>query len=343
MAAITWYLTNASVSVGSDLSTSDPGAEATRSPVTGWIVGTGATLNSAWFNDVERGLSTFIDTVPPSGTLDTTNGDFWVSPTALNGTFDGANWSIHFACIATTNGGAQDGRMRCRLFKGVNQNGTSATEITAAQQSGGLVTNLATSASQLSTATFNPGAISLSNEYIFVQIGWERTGAGGMVSADVNARIGGASSCRVITSNFTSAALTGTITAGVTEEDIVAGGKTLIITLTGDTWIAAGAASFDLQRQNIINGCTSAQSEALGWNLVPKALQGVTGVVRTSDTVVTITWDAFATYDITATETITVTVPATALVLGDAVIATPTFSVTALSSLKSLCLTGVGA
>jgi hypothetical protein len=49
--------------------------------------------------------------------------------------------------------------------------------------------------------------------------------------------------------------------------------------------------------------------------------------VRTSDTVVTITWDAFATYNITAQETITVTVPGTAVVLGNPITATPTFTV----------------
>jgi hypothetical protein len=127
------------------------------------------------------------------------------------------------------------------------------------------------------------------------------------------------------------AALTGTFAPTVTETDVVAGGKTTILTLTGDTWIAAGALSFDLQRQAIIDGVTSAQSEALGWNLVPKALQSVTGVVRTSDTVVTITWDAFATYDITATETITVTIPAAALTGGVAIVASPTFTVTAVA------------
>ena len=126
-----------------------------------------------------------------------------------------------------------------------------------------------------------------------------------------------------------SAAITGTITASVNEEDIVTGGKTLIITLTDDNWIAAGAASFDLQRDEIIAGCDSAQSEALGWDLVPKALQSLSGVVRTSATVVTITWDAFATYDITANETITVTVPATAVIGGVAAVATPTFIITA--------------
>ena len=127
------------------------------------------------------------------------------------------------------------------------------------------------------------------------------------------------------------AALTGTATASITEADIVTGGKTTIITLTGDTWIAAGALSFDLQRQAIIDGHLSAQSELLGWNLVPRALQGVAGVVRTSNTVVTVTWDAFPTYNITATETITVTVPAAALVLGGAVVASPTFAITAVA------------
>lgn len=36
-----------------------------------------------------------------------------------------------------------------------------------------------------------------------------------------------------------SAALTGTILSSTTESDIVSGGKTLIITLTNDTWIPA--------------------------------------------------------------------------------------------------------
>ncbi len=128
------------------------------------------------------------------------------------------------------------------------------------------------------------------------------------------------------------AAVTGTITPSATESDIVTGGKTTIITLTNDTWIAAGAASFDLQRDEIIAGVDSSQSEATGWDLVPKATQSLGGVVRTSDTVVTITWDAFATYDITANETITVTVPGTAVASGITTVATPTFDITAAGS-----------
>ena len=125
-------------------------------------------------------------------------------------------------------------------------------------------------------------------------------------------------------------ALTGTVTTA-TEADIVTGGKTIILTLTGDTWVAAGA-TFDAQRQNIINGIDSAQAEATGWDAVVKALQGVAGVVRTSATVVTITLDAQATYNITATETITATIPATALTGAVALVATPTFTVTAVTA-----------
>lgn len=123
-----------------------------------------------------------------------------------------------------------------------------------------------------------------------------------------------------------SAALTGTITASVTAADIVAGGKTIILTLTNDTFVAAGA-TFDAQRQNIINGLLSAQSEATGWNLVVKAGLGVGTVVRTSNTVVTITLSAFATYAVSLPETITATLPATALTGGIAVVASPTFGI----------------
>jgi len=143
--------------------------------------------------------------------------------------------------------------------------------------------------------------------------------------------------------NAATATLSGTVTTA-TETDIVAGGKTIILTLTGDTWIAAGAGSFDLQRANIIAGLTSAQSELLGWNNVVKVLQGVAGVVRTSNTVVTITLDAQATYSITANETITATIPATALTGAVAIVASPTFTITNVggASSSTILMLGVG-
>ena len=79
------------------------------------------------------------------------------------------------------------------------------------------------------------------------------------------------------------AAITGTATASITEADIVAGGKTIIITLTNDTWVAAGA-TFNAIRQDIIDGLDSAQSELLGWNNEVRDKEVVGAVVRDSDT-----------------------------------------------------------
>lgn len=139
------------------------------------------------------------------------------------------------------------------------------------------------------------------------------------------------------------AVVAGTIVPSATEAEIVAGGETIIITLSGDEWIAAGAGSFDLQRDEILQGLDSAQGETLGWNLIVRDLEPVTSVVRTSNTVVTITLTAKATYDITAQETITVTVPGTALVSTNPITATPTFTIEVVSGIiHRLMLGGVG-
>lgn len=126
-------------------------------------------------------------------------------------------------------------------------------------------------------------------------------------------------------------ALTGTVTGSITETDVVNGGKTIILTLTGDTWAAAGTGPIGstADTQAIIDGIDSAQAEATGWDAVVKAgLTPATDVVRTSSTVCTITLPAFATYDITAQETITATIPAAALVTSSSpVVASPTFTV----------------
>lgn len=122
-----------------------------------------------------------------------------------------------------------------------------------------------------------------------------------------------------------SAAITGTALDAL-ESDIVSGGRTIIITLTADTWVASGP-TFNAQRQNIINGVTSAQSELTGWNNEVRDKEVVTSVVRTSDTVVTITLTASPAYKITADEIITVTVPATALTGGVELTGAPTISI----------------
>ena len=123
------------------------------------------------------------------------------------------------------------------------------------------------------------------------------------------------------------AALSGSLVPSVGKADIVAGGQTLIISLNGDTWDPTVGADNAITTA-LINGIDSAQAEATGWDAVVKAGLTFNNVVRTSDTVVTITLPVFATYDVIADETITVTVPATAVATGQAIVATPTFDVT---------------
>lgn len=124
-------------------------------------------------------------------------------------------------------------------------------------------------------------------------------------------------------------AVTGTVGNGALESELVADGGTIILTLTNDTWVASGA-TFNAQRQNIIDGLDAASSPATGWNTLIRDVIDISTVVRTSDTVVTITIPATSGYSITSDETVTVTVPASALVTSSsAVVATPTITITA--------------
>lgn len=118
------------------------------------------------------------------------------------------------------------------------------------------------------------------------------------------------------------ATLTGTaIAGGVLESEIVTGGETIIITLTGgDIWhplIGADNAITDA----LIAGITGDDEGGTGFNDEVTIVHG--GVARTSDTVVTITLPASSGYDIAGDETVTVVVPAVALTKGQAPTVTP--------------------
>ena len=143
----------------------------------------------------------------------------------------------------------------------------------------------------------------------------------------------------VVTHTAPTAAVTGTIGDGATEQEVRDGNGTILITLTGDTWVADGA-TFDAQRQAIIDGLDAASSPATGWNNKVRDSIGVASVVRTSSTLATITLAAsdVAGYAITSTETITVTVPASAITSGGAITATPTIAITAVT--ESAAITG---
>lgn len=116
-----------------------------------------------------------------------------------------------------------------------------------------------------------------------------------------------------ITANVT-ITLTGTaIAGGVLESEIVTGGETIIITLAGDTW-AATVGDDNAITDALIAGITGDDEGGNGFNDEVTVVHG--NVVRTSDTIVTVTLPAAGSYAIAADETVTVDVPAVAVAGG---------------------------
>jgi len=124
--------------------------------------------------------------------------------------------------------------------------------------------------------------------------------------------------------------LTGTMLATVDEDDITTGGKTIIITLTGDTFKAAGTGPIGstADTQALIDGFDAASSPTDGWNNEVRDKALTSEVVRTSSTVATWTVAAQSGFDISAQEIITGIIPTDVLVTGaGAITATPTFTI----------------
>ena len=103
-------------------------------------------------------------------------------------------------------------------------------------------------------------------------------------------------------------------------------GTDALLAENGDT-LRREETFFDDARQSIINGLTSAQAEAAGWNAVVRPNIPLANVVRTSATVCTVTLQAQATYAVTALEAIALTLPASALTGGASVVAVPVITV----------------
>ena len=125
-----------------------------------------------------------------TGTAITTAGDCFISPQTYNGTFAAGAWIITLTTRCTVTGA--QGRLRMRVWRSANANGTSATELTSGAIVGSIINHNATPTDFTSTLTWSPGAITLTNEYLFFQIEWQETTLGAS-TCNVLFRIGTAS------------------------------------------------------------------------------------------------------------------------------------------------------
>jgi len=174
----------------------------------GWTVAKNASPLSAEFDvGTKQASGTFSSnstTPKPGSFLTGATANAFKTPAPLSGTFAATAWTLTFAVRATT-ASSQAGRMRLRVFRSVNADGSAATEITSATQVGATSSALSTSADVTSAVTWTPAStFTLNNEYLFFVIAWEITTAGGSNSCDVQIRTGqAAGGSRFVTSNFT--------------------------------------------------------------------------------------------------------------------------------------------
>jgi len=120
-------------------------------------------------------------------------------------------------------------------------------------------------------------------------------------------------------------ALTGTaISGGVTEEMIVDGGETIIITITNDTWAPTLGANNAITTA-FLAAITGDDAGSNGFDAEVALVHG--NLTRTNANVLTLTLPAVASYAIAADETITVAPPNSSVVRGIAP-AAATFDVT---------------
>lgn len=247
MAVKNWYLTN---TTANSWRTVDEATQGAATNADGCVIGSSGTLN--WTLGFRPGteVSGWADSTQPDGSLDTTNFDALRTTNAYTGNFASANWTFNLVGRPVSSATSQQFAAVIRLFRSANANGTGATEITSAQQTGtSSAAMTSTTTDYTSTVTFNPGAFSVNNEYIFFQLAYKRIALGSMTTADCDLRTGSSSTVgtRIASADFT-ATITGD--ASVTEAaDTTTGAGVLSspvgtasVTEVADTTTGAGAA-----------------------------------------------------------------------------------------------------
>jgi len=231
VAVKTFYLT-ATVSSGAGLDqgwrTLSETAQTAANNSDGWVVGTGASNDSEYNVNTIRASTTFVGTTVPDGTLDQSLKDAFRSTNPLNGAFVTANWTFNFVVRGSTQAGTQAGRIRFRVIR-ANADGSGGTEITSGIQTASTVTITSTGTDFTSSLTVSVPGASYANQYLFIQLAWERTAAGGMTTTDVVWRTGSSSSLgtRIVTADFTAAQLLTGSSVGVMDDYSGPAGVTL--------------------------------------------------------------------------------------------------------------------
>lgn len=117
-----------------------------------------------------------------------------------------------------------------------------------------------------------------------------------------------------------SATASGTL-AGESSIELREGGRTLIATLSNETFVASFT---DTDKLNLLNGLVAAVTQTSGWNNLRSTIDHTTAVARTSATVATVTLPPLPGAQLDHDENLTWTIPGSVLTGGTPIVATPT-------------------
>ena len=189
----------------------------------GWTVARIAAANFCNFDiGVKAASGSFNTTAVPSALVLGSTANAAKTPTALSGTFAATSWTFTFGLRAVT-GSSQKGRVNMRVYKSVNADGSSSTELTTARLVGTTSVSVIAASDVTSVVTWSPGTtIVLNNEYLFFALAWEITTASGNNSSDVffSTGVAGSTGTWLVTPNFVS---TKPVTGAVTNTQSVSG------------------------------------------------------------------------------------------------------------------------
>ena len=261
-----FYLKN-SVASGSSygsLTLAAPSSLATTG--TGWIVGTttGTSYSLMVFGS-KLAEASFDTAIQPS--VDPNNNDSWRSEAPINGTYAAGTWIIALSVISASNAASGSGRLRVRVWKSANADGSSPTELTTSTITTSQYNNLSTGTPQNLSGSQSFSATTFNNEYLFIQVACQIDAASADPNADIVFRVDSANS-KITTPDFIGSVSSGYI-------DIITGFST-------STNIRY---NFNTQDGNLLNLVVSDDT-------TPPNFNGLQSVGDATSSTLTLSWSA---------------------------------------------------
>jgi hypothetical protein len=181
MAVKVLYLSDAVITAAvlATLTETDPAGSADENQ--GWTCDKKASPNySELYPDTVRAATTFVTTEPSAFSA-----HGYRTAATLNGTFANSNWVLAYKVKCNTYY-AQDGVLKFRLWRSANTDGSGAAQVTPGWQASGTIAFTAANQYQTGSITWVPGGtVTLTNEYLFLELEWSATVSGGNNAAAV--------------------------------------------------------------------------------------------------------------------------------------------------------------